>query len=304
VSASPDQIVSMIYFARVVEARSFTAAAARLGVSKSLVSERVSALEEQFQVRLLNRTTRKLSLTPEGHAVYQQCTLLLAAAEEALETVDSAGGSPSGTLRVEGPTAFVEQHLLEPVARYLERYENARVELLTRDRRSDLVAEGIDLALRISPELADSSLIAKKLGSDRTVLCAAPSYLERKGVPESADDILQHDCVIYSVLKVSHEWRFHGPGGELVTVPIIGRLAAESGALLLRAARNGLGLCVMPRFMIAADLASGRLRTVLDDTFAGHELGVYAIYPAARRPSAKVRAFVDVLVEYFGEPRW
>jgi DNA-binding transcriptional LysR family regulator len=303
-SASADQIVSLIYFARVVEARSFTAAAARLGVSKSAVSERVSELEEQFRVRLLNRTTRKLSLTPEGLSVYQQCMRVLAAAEDALDTVDAAGDAPSGTLRIEGPTAFSEEYLLEPIADYLARYDNAHVELLTRDRRSDLIAEGIDLALRISPDLADSSLIARKLGTDRTLVCASPEYLARKGVPESTDELLQHDCVLYSVLKVSHEWRFHGPDGATFSLPVAGRFAAESGVMLRRAALNGIGLCVAPRSMVAADLAAGRLRTVLDDAFAGIELGVYAIYPAARRPSAKVRAFVDVLVEHFREPRW
>jgi DNA-binding transcriptional LysR family regulator len=194
--------------------------------------------------------------------------------------------------------------LLAPIALYLERYDNVRVELLTRDRKSDLVADGIDLALRISPDLADSSLVARKLGSDRTVMCAAPSYLQRRGTPTSPEDVLLHDCVLYSVVKVSHEWRFHGPDGEAVSVPVTGRLAAESGAMLRRAALNGIGLCVMPRMMIATDLAQGRLQTLLDDAFAGVELGVYAVYPAARRPAAKVRAFVDVLVEHFRQPRW
>ncbi|MET0411033.1 MAG: LysR family transcriptional regulator [Polyangiaceae bacterium] len=303
-SASADQIVSLIYFARVVEARSFTAAAARLGVSKSVVSQRVSELEEQFRVRLLNRTTRKLSLTPEGLAVYQQCARVLTAAEDALDVVDQAGDAPSGTLRLEGPTAFAEDYLLAPIATYLSRFDNVRVELVTRDRRSDLVAEGIDLAVRISPDLADSSLIARKLGGDRSVICAAPEYLARKGVPQTPEDILQHDCIIYSVLKVSHEWRLHDAKGEPISVPVTGRFAAESGVMLRRAALAGLGLCVMPRSMIASDLAAQRLRTVLDDAFAGIELGVYAIYPAARRPSAKVRAFVDVLVEHFSQPRW
>jgi DNA-binding transcriptional LysR family regulator len=304
VSASADQIVSLIYFARVVEARSFTAAAGRLGVSKSVVSQRVSELEEQFRVSLLNRTTRKLSLTPEGLAVYQQCARLLVAAEDALDVVDAAGDAPSGTLRLEGPTAFAEDHLLAPIATYLARYDNMRVELVTRDRRSDLVAEGIDVALRISPELADSSLIARKLGTDSTVICASPDYLARKGEPRTPEDILQHDCILYSVLKVSHEWRLRSHDGEPISVPVTGRFAAESGSMLRRAALDGIGLCVMPRFMISTDLAAGRLRTVLDDAFAPIELGVYAIYPAARRPSAKVRAFVDLLVEHFSQPRW
>lgn len=303
-SANADQIVSLIYFARVVEARSFTGAAARLGVSKSVVSQRVSELEERFRVRLLNRTTRKLSLTPEGLAVYQQCARLLVAAEDALDVVDSAGDTPSGTLRLEGPTAFSEDHLLQPIATYLARHDNVRVELVTRDRRSDLIADGIDLALRISPDLADSSLIARKVGNDRTVICASPEYLARKGEPRTPEDLLQHDCILYSVLKVSHEWRFKGPDGEPISVPVTGRFAAESGSMLRRAALDGIGLCVMPRFMISFDLTAGRLRTVLDEAFASIDLGVYAIYPAARRPPLKVRAFVDVLVEHFSQPRW
>lgn len=303
-SITPDDIVSMIYFARVVEETSFTRAASRLGVSKSVVSERVSALEARFHVRLMNRTTRKLSLTPEGLALYQRCLRLIAAADDAFETADTAGDVPNGTLRVDAPTGFAEDHLLAPIAGYLERYPGVRVELGTRDHKIDLVAEGIDLAVRITPRLEDSSLVVRKLAVDHTVLCASPSYLAARGEPQKPEDLMQHSCIIYSVLKVSHEWRFHDERGKEAPVPLSGRLSAETGALLRRAALAGIGLCVMPRSMIASDLDSGRLVTVLDKSFASVELGVYAVYPATRRPSLKVRAFVDALVKHFRRPRW
>ena len=302
---SADDVVSLVYFARVVEARSFTAAAAKLGVSKSAVSTRVAQLEEQFKVRLLNRTTRKLSLTPEGLAVFEQSAKLLAAAEDTLSAVAGAGDEPSGVLRIDAPTAFAELYLAAPLAAYLERFASMRVELSSSDRQTDLVATGVDVALRITPKLADSSLVARKIGEDRTLLCASPSYLKQHGVPAEPLQLLQHACVIYSMTKVADEWRFREPGQkELVPVPIQGRLAVQSGTMLRQAVLAGMGLGVLPHFMVCNDLRQGLLLPVLEPFFEGVALGIYAVYPQVRRPAPKVRALVELLQAHFKTPPW
>ncbi|HEV8548797.1 MAG TPA: LysR family transcriptional regulator [Polyangiaceae bacterium] len=302
--ASPDEILAMVTFARVVEAKSFTAAAEKLGVSKSAVSMRVAALENELKVTLLHRTTRKLSLTAEGVALYERCARVAAAADDARAAILGTGEAPRGVLRVNAPIAFAEDYLPAPMATYLGRYPDVRVELSLGDRTVDLVEDGIELAIRITTRLRGAGLVARKLATDRLVLCAAPAYLERRGVPASATELLQHDCLVYSLLRVSDEWRFREPGmKEPLAVPVEPRFSAASGAVLRRAAVAGMGLAVLPRFMVAAELADGRLRTVLG-TLHAPPLGIYAVYPEARRAPSKVRAFVDVLAAHFKTARW
>jgi DNA-binding transcriptional LysR family regulator len=310
VAASPDEILAMVFFARVVEARSFTGAAARLGVSKSVVSARVAALERQLKVTLLHRTTRKLSLTPEGLALYEHSARITAAADEAAAAAAGTGDTPRGLLRVNAPVVFAQDYLAAPMAAFLARFPDVRISLSMTDEMVDLYAAGVDVAIRVAPALKDTSLVARKLASDRTVLVASPAYLQRKGVPRRAQELLGHDCLIYSRLKVSDEWRFREPGEKaVVTLPgLEGRFAAASGTVLREAALAGMGLAVLPTFMIAPQLAAGRLRVVLEGGFAGVGLGVFAVYPqgpgAHSRPPSKVRAFVDLLVAHFKTPRW
>jgi DNA-binding transcriptional LysR family regulator len=302
-AATPDDVFAMIVFARVVQAKSFTAAAAKLGVSKSVVSARLAALEARLGARLLHRTTRKLQLTPDGQALYEQCAPLVAAADRASEAIAGTGDTPRGLLRVNAPVVFAEQYLTEPVAEYLARFPDMRVELTLNDRMVDLVDEGVDVALRVASRLDGGGLTARRLAVDRTVLVAAPSYLARKGTPASFDDLGGHDCLVYSLLKATDEWRFRD-GKQVVTAAVEGRFSAASGALLRRAAVAGLGLAVVPTFMVSGDLASGRLRQVLASSFEGVTLGLYAVYPQVRRVPSKVRAFVDLLVTHFRTPRW
>jgi DNA-binding transcriptional LysR family regulator len=280
-AASPEEILEMVFFARVVEARSFTGAAAKLGVSKSVVSARVAALEDRLKARLLHRTTRKLSLTPDGLALYEHCAQVVSAADEAAAAAAGTGDLPRGLLRINAPSAFAQDHLAEPMAAYLERYPDVRIELTMTDKLIDLVEEGIDLAIRVVTALKDAGLVARKLASDHTVVCAAPAYLARRGTP-----------------------RFRDPGSKQVySAPVDGRFSAASGALLREAAVAGMGLAVLPTFMIGEHLASGRLRTVVD-SFVGVDLGVYAVYPQGPRAPGKVRTFVDLLVAHFRVPRW
>jgi DNA-binding transcriptional LysR family regulator len=300
--ASPDEILSLAYFVRVVEAKSFTAAAARLGVSKSVVSARVSALEESLGARLLQRTTRKLALTPEGLALHEHAARMVAAADEA--TAAGAGAEPRGLLRVDAPVVFAQDYLAPPIAAYLERHPDVRVEVTMNDRFIDLVSEGVDVTIRIAARLAGTGLVARKLTSDRTVLVAAPAYLSRRGTPLLPEDLARHDCLVYSLLDASEEWTFRAAGRkEPVIVPVQARFRAGSGALLRAAALAGMGLAVLPTFMVARELAEGRLVRVID-AFAPHPLGVHAAYPQGKRVPAKTRAFVDLLAAWFRTPRW
>jgi DNA-binding transcriptional LysR family regulator len=302
--ASTDEIVSMISFARVVEARSFTAAAARLAVSKSVVSARVAALEAQLGVRLLHRTTRKLSLTPDGLALYERCLPMVSAADDAAAALAGTGDRPRGLLRVNAPIVFAQEYLTEPIAAFLTTFPEVRVDIGLSDKLVDLVDEGIDVAVRVTMKLQGAGLVARKLASDHTALVASPAYLARRGTPTSADDLIHHDCLVYSLLKSAQEWHFRQRGSkESVGIAVEPRLSAASGALLRRAALSGIGLAVLPNFMVAADLATGRLRNVID-SFRGVTLGIHAVYPEAGRPPAKVRAFVDHLVTWFRTPRW
>ena len=292
--------MAMVFFARVVELRSFTAAAAKLGVSKSVVSARVAAFERRLRVPLLHRTTRKLSLTREGLALYERCARVAAAADDAAATADRTGDAPHGVLRVDAPIVFAEERLAAPVASYLAANPGVRIALTMSDRMIDLIEEGVDVAIRITSQLVGAGLVARKLGVDRTVLCASPAYLARKGTPASPDDLAGHDCLLYSLVKSADEWRFR-TGKRSFSVPIEARFSAASGAVLRRAALAGMGLAVLPRFMIAADLDAGRLRPVVD-SFEGVALGIYAVYPQPQgggRPSPKLRAFVDLLVAHF-----
>jgi DNA-binding transcriptional LysR family regulator len=303
--ASPQEILAMVFFARVVETKSFTGAAGKLGVSKSVVSAKVAALEAQLKVRLLHRTTRKLSLTPDGLALYGRCAKVLAAADEAAAAAAGTGDTPRGLLRVDAPSVFSQNYLAEPLATYLARFPDVRVELTVSDRRIDLVEEGVDVALRIQPRLRDASLVARKLASDQTHIWASPAYLQRRGTPATPADLLFHDCLIYSVLSVGEEWRFRERGRkEVFSLPIQGRFASGSGDMLRRAALAGMGLAVMPTFMVAGDGQAGRLQPVLVDSFAGAQLGIHAVYPQGPRPPSKVRAFVDLLVAHFRTPPW
>jgi DNA-binding transcriptional LysR family regulator len=218
--------------------------------------------------------------------------------------VAETGDTPRGVLKVNAPIAFAEDYLMAPMATYLERHPGVRIELGLSDRTIDLVEEGVDVAIRISARLRGPGLVARKLATDRPVLCAAPAYFARRGTPETALDVLEHDCLVYSLLRVGEEWRFRERGSkEAVSVPLEPRFSAASGAVLRRAAVAGMGLAVLPRFMVASDLAAGRLVTALE-TLHAPPLGIYAVYPETRRPPSKTRAFVDVLAAYFKTPRW
>jgi DNA-binding transcriptional LysR family regulator len=300
VKAPLEDLASMALFAEVVRQRSFTAAARGAGLQKSAVSRRITALEERLGVRLLTRTTRSLTLTEEGLRYYEHCANLLAAADAAEEAVAGASTAPRGPLRVSAPVTLAQMHLADAIAAFLARWPEIAVDLAVDDRVVDVVEGGFDVAVRVT-RLADSSLVARKLAADRLVVCASPAYLDARGRPATPADLIGHDCLHYAQVPRAAEWRFRGPRGAY-SVPVTGNFTASNGTVLVRAALAGLGLAVVPRFMIAADVDAGRLELVLEG-FRRAEIGVYAVFPTRKQLPARTKLFVDHLVRWFGD-RW
>lgn len=297
-----DRLTGMAVFARVAEDKSFSAAARALGLSKSAVSKQVARLEDRLGARLINRTTRRLSLTAAGSAFYERCARVLAEAEEAERAVSSLQDEPRGVLKINAPMSFGVLHLAPAIPDFMAIYPDLSVDITLNDRIVDLVDEGFDVAVRIA-RLADSSLIAKRLAPSRQVLCAAPGYFARHGVPERPEDIAAHNCLIYAYTLTGDEWRYRDGHGE-GAVRVKGKLKANNGEVLRAAAVAGAGICLMPTFMVGDDLRAGRLRAVLPEFDYGAS-NLYAVYPHARHLSTKVRVFVDFLAARFGpKPYW
>lgn len=297
-----DRFTGMRLFARVVETGSFSGAARELRLSKSAISKHVRALEDGLGVRLLNRTTRRLSPTEEGRTYYEWCVRIGADVAEAEQAVAQLHGEPRGTLRVNAPMSFGILHLGPALGDFLGLHPALSVDLTLNDRYVDVVEEGFDVAIRIG-ELTDSSLIARKLAVSRRIVCAAPGYFARHGVPKTPADLRNHNCLTYSYLRAAaREWRLVGPEGE-VSVTVSGTLSANNGDVLRAALVGGVGIGWEPDFIVGEDIRAGRLTSVLEDYV--DEIGVYALYPPGRHQSAKLRVFVDFLADRFGpSPSW
>jgi DNA-binding transcriptional LysR family regulator len=257
---------------------------------------RLSQLERKLGTRLVQRTTRRLSLTSDGLALYEHAARVTAEADLATSAWTAGVPEPRGIVRISAPVSFAALRLTVPIAAYLERFPRVRVEFLVTDRLVDLVAEGVDVALRLSAGLRDSSLVGRKLAEGRTVVCASPAYLARKGTPVSPAELIHHDCVRYSALKASDEWRFRADGKSF-GVPVNARFESTSGLVVLEAALAGMGLVVLPSFACAEHLATGRLQQVLAP-FTFIRLVLHAVYPSAGVVRPSVRALVDLLAEH------
>ncbi|HZD24646.1 MAG TPA: LysR family transcriptional regulator, partial [Alphaproteobacteria bacterium] len=280
----------------------FTAAARSLGLSKSAVSKQVARLEDRLGARLLNRTTRKLSLTEVGEAFYERCARIVEEAQAAEAEVSNLAAAPRGRLRVNAPMTFGTMHLGPAIADFMALYPELEVELVLDDRFVDLVQEGFDVAVRIT-SLTDSSLIARRIAPSRHVVCGAPAYFQRHGVPQSPAELRDHVCLRYSYGPTSSVWPFNGPDGP-VEVPVNGKLLVNNGEVLREAALAGVGLIASPTFIIGDALREGRLKPVLCD-YIPRERTIHAVYPHRRHVLPKVRAFVDFLAQRFGpEPYW
>jgi DNA-binding transcriptional LysR family regulator len=300
-----DRLDNMRAFVKVVESGSFIGAAERLGISASMVSQHVKELEERLAARLLNRTTRKVSLTEVGRAYYERCTRLLADLEETEQAVSDMHAAPRGELRVNATPSFGILQLTPAVADFTANFPEISVELMLSERSIDLIEEGFDVAVRCG-ELPDSSLIARQLAPCRMVVCGAPSYFEKHGSPRTPADLAPHNCLTPAVSGLSYyrTWHLTAPDGTALNISPTGNLRTNSGAVLKTAALAGHGLVCLPTYLVGDALQSGRLVTVLDDCMA-LPLTLRALYPHSRHLSAKVRAFVDFLATRFGqEPPW
>lgn len=300
-----DRLTAMEMFVRVVSAKSFSAAARQLGVSKSVVSKAVAELEDRLRAQLLNRTTRQMSLTEVGQAYYERCISILEQVSETEQLVTSGSRCPRGLLRVSAPMTFSVLNLGWPLSDFMEQYPELSLELTLNDRVVDIVEEGFDLAIRISRRLKDSNLIAVKLSSSRTVTCASPKYLEQFGEPKHPRDLLQHHCLRYSNLGPAQEWSFRDPEtGSPIQVAVSGRIIANNGEVLRAAAMKGDGIIAGPSFLAAEEIRQGRLVPILKD-YAAPPFNIYAVYPPNRHVSAKVRRLVEFLKGLWGEnPPW
>jgi DNA-binding transcriptional LysR family regulator len=292
-----DRFLAMQVFMRVVEQGSFAKAAERLGISTSACSRHVAELEAHLNARLLNRTTRRLSLTESGQAFYERCVQVLADLEEAEQAAAVSAVLPRGTLKVTCGISFGVAHVPGLIGAFTARHPEVKFDVQLSDRFVDLVEEGFDLAIRIG-ESPQQNLIARKLGETRLVPCAAPIYLREHGAPETPADLVRHACLTYEYLPQRNMWRFRDQAGSEQAVRVAGPLHANNGEMLVAAAVEGLGIAMEPDFIVAGHLAARRLVRILED-FAPAPTSIYAVYPSRRHLSAKVRAFVGFLAERF-----
>lgn len=292
-----DDLPSLALFARVVHLRSFSAAAREAGIAKSAVSRRVASLEDTLGVRLLRRSTRSLSVTEEGLRVFEQCAKIVAAAGAAEEAAGLEAGVARGVLRVSAPVVLAEMHVGHAVGRFLRDHPEVEVQMSTDNRLIDLVEDGFDVVVRVG-RLADSSYYARKLATDRLIVCGSPEYLERFGTPERPADLLEHNCLRYALVPTTGEWRFRGRDGRPAGIPVRGNFVVDDGGVLRSAALSGLGLAVLPSFMVKREITEGRLRLVLEGERRA-EIGIYAVTAHRTHGPLRVRVFLDSLARYF-----
>ncbi len=290
-------------FVAVVECGSFSLAGQKLGTSKSAVSKRISQLENNLGVRLLHRTTRRLNLTEAGEQYYDYARKAFATAREGEDAMTHLQGQPQGSLSINVPMSFGRLHIAPLISAFLAENPNIQMNMVMDDKMVDLVEGGFDVAVRIG-HLPDSSLIVRRLAPCRSVLCASPDYLAKFGVPKTPADLLNHNCLFYSYFRGGTEWIFEGPAGPVKVQPR-GNYRVNNSDALREALIAGLGICQMPTFIVGPDLASGSLRPLLED-YALPLHSVYAVFPERKHLPAKVRAFLDFVIQHLGgeTPHW
>jgi DNA-binding transcriptional LysR family regulator len=297
-----DRLEAMNAFTKVVATRSFAEAGRRLGLTRSAVSKAVMELEQSLGVRLLDRTTRRVSPTEAGLAYYERCIAILAQVEETEIQISRLHDEPKGVLKINAPLSFGILYLGAAIAEFMARHRDLHVELTLDDRFIDPLAEGVDVTLRIGA-LADSSLIARRLAPARRAIVASPDYLARSGVPASPADLASHRCLNYGHATFMQRWPL-SQGGKPISVPINAALSSNNGDVLRSAALGGNGIAILPTFMVGPDIQAGRLRLVLPDN-QPIETSIYALYAPNRYLAAKTRVFIDFLIERFGPtPEW
>jgi len=291
----------ILIFMTVVDAGSFVAGGQAMGLSRSAAGKAVIRLEERLGARLLNRTTRTLSLTDEGRLFYERGLEILASVDEAEASVAGRSGTPRGVLRLAVPGAFGRLVVLPLIEKYLRAWPGIQVEVSFTDHLADIVEEGFDLAIRIgaSASTSDTRLAARVIAACKARLCASPAYLAERGEPRYIEDLAAHDCLFFTSRNQRQGWRFRGEGGGWVKAPGRSRLRLDSGEALRDAALTGLGIALLPDFLAAADLAAGHLRQLLPDVEAD-EAKIVILYSDKRLLEPRVRRFIELMVEELG----
>ncbi len=298
-----NKLEEMTAFVYAVDRRGFSAAARELQLTPSAVSKQISRLEDRLGARLFHRTTRRLSLTEEGRAFYERCVALLDEIQQAEQAVSDLHGQVRGMLRVVAVAAFARARLLPMLPEFMARYPELRVELRLSERSVDLIDAGADVALQLSEMIHDESLVAKKLFTNRRLVCAAPAYLDRHGIPQTPDDLLEHNCLTHSSFVHFNDWEFAGPSGTKV-LHVSGNFEANSATALYEAVLAGIGVARLATFLVGHDLSAGRLVPLLTD-YVHDRSSLLVVYPHRRHLSSKVRAFVDFLSDKFTPaPPW
>ncbi|HEY2864585.1 MAG TPA: LysR family transcriptional regulator [Casimicrobiaceae bacterium] len=297
-----DRLKGMNVFAHVVEAKSFSVAATRLGISKSRVSREVSALERALAVKLLNRSTRKLSLTEGGAIFYEHCARIVQEAELAERHITQTQSEPAGLVRVTCVQAFALRHALPVLTEFQLKYPDIRINLSCSNRTLDLGDEGFDIGIRASLN-PDPNLVARKLAANRKVLCVSPAYVARRGMARRIEDLDKHDCVLFPPLASKGTWALRRAGRKY-SVPIAAKFETDDMDAVHAAVVAGLGVGLLPTYVAGADLQQGRLLPVLRQFQVLPEAGIYLVYLPNRTLPLRVRALIDFLVERFEPPGW
>ncbi|HSV59477.1 MAG TPA: LysR family transcriptional regulator [Variovorax sp.] len=297
-----DRLLAMEMFVRVVETGSFSKAAREFNTTQPTVTKQVAATETRLKARLLNRNTRGVSLTEAGALYYEKCKSIVRDAQDAESIVRLRQSQAQGLLRIGTSVAFGRRVIVPLALEYMARNPQVQVDLSFEDRYVDLVAQGIDVAVRMG-KLADSSLGARFLGMNPWVMVAGPSYLKKNGVPKRAQDLSGHVALIYSSVVGDDVWQLHTPKGELVTVPVSGRLRSNNVSAVLAAAREGLGIALMPRYVASESLKAGKVVEVLADHGLA-EQEIHAVFPSPKLVPGKVSSFVAFLQGRFDERWW
>ena len=287
-----DDLRRMVIFYHVVDTQSFSGAARQLGIARSAVSRHISLLEKSIGVRLLNRTTRRLSLTEQGETYFQSCARIVAEAEMAAHRVSELQDEPVGTLKVTAPSSLGNPLVTPLVSEFMQRYTTLNVELLLDDQVVDMVKEGIDVSIRVG-WLDDSNFIARKLGDMPRLLCASPGYIEQQGKPESPAELAKHECIIFTRLPTPHHWTFNRNNRE-ERIQVKGRLRTNNADAIRTALMDGMGVGTLSSFLVGSDIQAGRLVHLLPDYDCG-TAGIYAVYQDRHYQQAKVRLFIDFL---------
>ena len=296
-----DRLQSMRVFAKVVEQGSFARAGQALDISNAVVTRHVADLEEHLGTRLLNRTTRKLSLTETGQAYLERVLQILQEIEDAEAIASAQSKNPSGTLRIYSHLGFGQNQLAQLLPLYAREHPDVTLDITLSDRTVDLVEGRFDVGIFIDFQKFDGTMVARQLGISEVLLCASPAYVKQHGAPRSLDEISRHACLNFSYEQIRHHWPIKNPDGDVTHIPITSKVVSNNGDLLRHCALAGMGIVIRPSFTIGDDLAARRLVRLLPEQKIGG-LSVVMVYPSRRLLSAKVRSFVDFMAKKFPKP--